>query len=84
MACMLKGAGRALALVLFMLVRASAEVPFKLSLLLDQGFVLHFMVFVVLLMLARAQSAESPPATIASPPVKGGMNKIGVARGLTT
>lgn len=49
--------GVSLALVLLMLIRSISEIPFKLSVLLDVSFLVHLIVFAVLLMLARHASA---------------------------
>lgn len=75
--------GISLALVLFMLVRASSEVLFNLALLLDTAFVLHFMAFVIFLMLARTQPAGSPSVSRASSPVKVWTNKRETSHGLS-
>jgi O-antigen ligase len=79
-----KTRGISLALVLFFLFRASSEVPIKLSLLLDNSFVMHFMTFVILLTLARSQSAGALAPSVVSSPAEEWTNKTGIARSLPT
>jgi O-antigen ligase len=57
--------GVSLALVFLMLIRSISEIPFKMSVLLDVSFLVHFIVFAVLLMLVRRASGmrEVPPVS---------------------
>lgn len=52
--------GISLALVLLMLIRAITEIPFKISVLLDVSFLVHLVVFTVLIMLARRAAVPAP------------------------
>ena len=76
--------GISLAIVLFILVRSLSEVPIKLGLLLDNSFVMHFMVFVILLTLARAQPTQPRHISKTPLPIEGGSNKIESAQGLAS
>lgn len=51
--------GASLALVLLMLIRAITEIPFKISVLLDVSFLVHLVVFTILIMLARRGAASA-------------------------
>lgn len=51
--------GASLALVLLMLIRAVTEIPFKISVLLDVSFLVHLVVFTILIMLARRGAART-------------------------
>lgn len=50
--------GVSLALVLLLLIRTITEIPLNLTVLLDASFMTHFIIFTILLMLARRASAE--------------------------
>lgn len=63
--------GISLALVLLMLVRAITEIPFKISVLLDVSFLVHLVVFTILIMLARRSAAS---AALAHTPVRQAIN----------
>lgn len=62
--------GVSLALVLLMLIRAITEIPFKISVLLDVSFLVHLVVFTVLIMLAR-RAAMPAPARASTPQAVG-------------
>lgn len=50
--------GVSLALVLLLLIRTITEIPLNMTVLLDASFMTHFIIFTILVMLARRVSAE--------------------------